>query len=118
MLAQRGGTKLDGPQGGAKAETARSARRRRNRAAAPKAPRKKLSFKQKFALENLPKKMEAVIGLDLGAGEPASPTRPSTSAIPASFQKTIAALDKERATLATMEEEWLELEMLREEMEG
>ena len=37
---------------------------------------------------------------------------------PASFQKTIVALDKERATLAALEEEWLELEMLREEMEG
>ena len=37
---------------------------------------------------------------------------------PTSFQKTIAALDKERATLAALEEEWLELEMLREEMEG
>ena len=36
---------------------------------------------------------------------------------PASFQKTIAALDKERKTLAAMEEEWLELEMLREELE-
>ena len=37
---------------------------------------------------------------------------------PASFQKTIAALDKERQNLAGLEEEWLELEMLREELEG
>ena len=37
---------------------------------------------------------------------------------PASFQKTIAALDKERLTLGKLEEEWLELEMLREELEG
>jgi ATP-binding cassette subfamily F protein uup len=37
---------------------------------------------------------------------------------PASFAKTIAALDKERQTLSAMEEEWLELEMLREELEG
>jgi ATP-binding cassette subfamily F protein uup len=35
-----------------------------------------------------------------------------------SFAKTIAALDKERQSLAAMEEEWLELEMLREELEG
>ena len=37
---------------------------------------------------------------------------------PASFAKTIAALDQERQSLAAMEEEWLELEMLREELEG
>ena len=37
---------------------------------------------------------------------------------PASFSKTVAALDKERRTLAAMEEEWLELEMLREDIEG
>ena len=37
---------------------------------------------------------------------------------PGGFQKTIAALDKERAALAALEEEWLELEMLREELEG
>ena len=37
---------------------------------------------------------------------------------PKGFQKAIAALDKERTTLAALEEEWLELEMLREELEG
>ena len=37
---------------------------------------------------------------------------------PVGFQKTIAALDKERETLSALEEEWLELEMLREELEG
>ena len=37
---------------------------------------------------------------------------------PKGFQNTIAALDRERAVLGAMEEEWLELEMLREEIEG
>ncbi|MCC6206380.1 MAG: ABC transporter ATP-binding protein, partial [Hyphomicrobiales bacterium] len=37
---------------------------------------------------------------------------------PKGFSQTIAMLDKERASLAAMEEEWLELEMLREELEG
>jgi ATP-binding cassette subfamily F protein uup len=36
----------------------------------------------------------------------------------AAFQKAAGALDKERAALSAMEEEWLELEMLREEIEG
>ncbi|RUU83707.1 ABC transporter ATP-binding protein, partial [Mesorhizobium sp. M7A.T.Ca.TU.009.01.3.1] len=82
-----------------------------------KGPAKKLSFKQKFALESLPKKIEAVTAsisrLENNIADPAYYERD-----PASFQKTIAALDKERATLAALEEEWLELEMLREEMEG
>jgi hypothetical protein len=37
---------------------------------------------------------------------------------PAGFQKIAADLDKERTDLSAMEEEWLELEMLREELEG
>jgi ATP-binding cassette subfamily F protein uup len=37
---------------------------------------------------------------------------------PAVYQKLAAALDAERGRLGSMEEEWLELEMLREEMEG
>jgi len=76
-----------------------------------------LSFKQKFALDSLPKKIEAVTAsiarLENNIADPAFYERD-----PVSFQKTIAALDKERTTLAALEEEWLELEMLREEMEG
>ena len=37
---------------------------------------------------------------------------------PKGFGQSIAMLDKERETLAKLEEEWLELEMLREELEG
>ena len=114
MLAQRGGARLDDrkarkEQAGASAAKAE--------AAAPKGPAKKLSFKQKFALENLPKKIEAVneaiARLENNIADPAFYERD-----PASFQKTIAALDKERTTLAALEEEWLELEMLREELEA
>ena len=36
----------------------------------------------------------------------------------AGFGKTATALEKERFDLVAMEEEWLELEMLREEIEG
>ena len=115
MLAQRGGTKLEdrkarnGQPGETKAE--------KQRAEAPKEAAKKLSFKQKFALETLPKKIEAVTAsiarLENNIADPAFYERDAVG-----FQKTIAALDKERATLAALEEEWLELEMLREELEG
>jgi ATP-binding cassette subfamily F protein uup len=113
MLAQRGGTKLDDRRAIAKtlAEASRAD------SAPAKGPAKKLSFKQKFALENLPTRMAAVSAsisaLENSIADPAFYERD-----PKGFQKTIAALDKERATLAAMEEEWLELEMLREELEG
>ncbi|RVC72999.1 ABC transporter ATP-binding protein, partial [Mesorhizobium sp. M4A.F.Ca.ET.022.05.2.1] len=117
MLAQRGGSKLEDRKARPKADTAEQAATGKAEPAPPKVPAKKLSFKQKFALESLPRKIEAVTAsisrLENNIADPSYYERD-----PASFQKTIAALDKERATLAALEEEWLELEMLREEMEG
>ena len=37
---------------------------------------------------------------------------------PATFNKLAAEMEKLRHSLTAMEEEWLELEMLREELEG
>ncbi|OBQ78924.1 MULTISPECIES: ABC-F family ATP-binding cassette domain-containing protein [unclassified Mesorhizobium] len=115
MLAQRGGSKLEERKARPKAEANEATARAEQTSA--KSPAKKLSFKQKFALESLPKKIEAVSAsisrLENNIADPSFYERD-----PVSFQKTIAALDKERTTLASLEEEWLELEMLREEMEG
>jgi ATP-binding cassette subfamily F protein uup len=121
MLAQRGGTRLDDRKAAraraaaAGGEASGSASKSAPEAA--KGPAKKLSFKQKFALESLPGKMEAVSAsisaLENNIADPAFYERD-----PKGFQKTIAALDKERAMLAALEEEWLELEMLREELGG
>ncbi|MDX8513827.1 ABC-F family ATP-binding cassette domain-containing protein [Mesorhizobium captivum] len=117
MLAQRGGSRLEDRRARPKVETADASAAPKAEQAAPKGPAKKLSFKQKFALESLPKKIEAVTAsisrLENNIADPSFYERD-----PVSFQKTIAALDKERTTLAALEEEWLELEMLREEMEG
>ena len=113
MLAQRGGRRLDDRKVRRKADPTQE----KAAAVQPKAAAKKLSYKQQFALDNLPKKMEAVAQsiarLEDAIADPAYYERD-----PGGFQKTIAALDKERATLAALEEEWLELEMLREELEG
>ncbi|RUU55580.1 ABC-F family ATP-binding cassette domain-containing protein [Mesorhizobium sp. M2C.T.Ca.TU.002.02.1.1] len=115
MLAQRGGSKLEDRKARSKAEANEASPKAEQ--TAPKGPAKKLSFKQKFALDSLPKKIEAVTAsisrLENNIADPSFYERD-----PVSFQKTIAALDKERTTLAALEEEWLELEMLREEMEG
>jgi len=114
MLAQRGGTRLADrrsakPQGDTPARTSETTQ--------PKVASRKLSYKQKFALESLPQKMEAVsASISKLENQLADPTFYEKN--PASFAKTIAALDKERQTLTAMEEEWLELEMLREDLES
>lgn len=77
----------------------------------------KLSFKQKFAIENLPKQMAAkeveIAGFEKKMADPNLFTRD-----PDGFSKIAAQLEKARDELARMEEEWLELEILREELEG
>jgi ATP-binding cassette subfamily F protein uup len=115
LLAQRGGTKLEDRKSASKAASAGPAKQ--TEPAQPKAAAKKLSYKQKFALETLPNKM-AAISASISALENQLADPAFYEKNPASFAKTIAALDKERQTLAIMEEEWLELEMLREELEG
>ena len=118
MLAQRGGKKLDDRKARTKnGDTTQTPARDAAAPAEPKAAAKKLSFKQKFALESLPKKIEEatdkIAKLEQKLADPALFARD-----PAAFNQTVAMLDKERAALAAMEEEWLELEMLREELEG
>ena len=77
----------------------------------------KLSYKQKFALETLPKEMaKAEAEIALREEKMADPALFSKD--PATFNRLAAETEKLRAGLARMEEEWLELEMLREELEG
>ena len=116
MLAQRGGARLDerGARG-RKDEPERKAKAEPKPAAA--GPAKKLSYKQKYALETLPKQMDETHGkiaaLEAKMVDPAFYARD-----PQGFAKVAAELDALRERLAAMEEEWLELEMLREEIEG
>lgn len=116
MLAQRGGAKLDerGARRG-KDEPEKKAKAEPKPAAA--GPAKKLSYKQKYALETLPRQMEEaqakIAALEAKMADPAFYTRD-----PAGFARIAAELDALREKVSTMEEEWLELEMLREEIEG
>ncbi|MBB4567895.1 ABC-F family ATP-binding cassette domain-containing protein [Rhizobium leucaenae] len=77
----------------------------------------KLSYKQKFALENLPKEM-AKTEADIAAREKKMADPNLFAKDPASFNRLAAEMEKLRDSLTKMEEEWLELEMLREELEG
>jgi ABC transport system ATP-binding/permease protein len=114
MLTQRG-TKSFGqkvPKGEPKAKPAQAT----SKPAALSSSRK-LSFKQKFALEKLPGEMEAtaakIAALEIKMADAAFYTRD-----PDGFAKTAALLDALRSDIGRMEEEWLELEMLREEIES
>lgn len=79
--------------------------------------KRKLSFKEKHALETLPGEMDkltgAIAGLQEKMADPGLYARD-----PAAFDKAAGDLQAMQDRLATAEEQWLELEMLREELEG
>jgi ATP-binding cassette subfamily F protein uup len=110
MVAQRGGGVAAKVREVAKAERAASAPR-----AAP-SERRKLSFKDKHALETLPGEITALereihaLGERLSAGD-------FYERDPKGFAAATAKLAELQAKLAANEERWLELEMLREELE-
>ncbi|MEL6213661.1 MAG: ATP-binding cassette domain-containing protein, partial [Pseudomonadota bacterium] len=87
----------------------------------PPSPRKsdeptKLSYKDKFALEQLPTEMAALEDTIKKARDTLSdPALFETD--PDAFHKTAAAMEAAQTRLAAAEEEWLALEMKREAME-
>lgn len=114
MLAQRRGQQEEQRR----ADKEKPAARAEAAAAEPsKVQKSKLSFKQKFAIDNLPKQMGAkeaeIAGFEKRMADPQFFSRD-----PDGFSKTAKALEKAREELGRMEEEWLELEMLREELES
>ncbi|WEX88825.1 ABC-F family ATP-binding cassette domain-containing protein [Sinorhizobium garamanticum] len=115
MMAQRKGAIEDRR----KAEKSEKAKAGETPAAASEAPRAKgkLSYKQKFALENLPKEI-AKAEAEIARREEKMHDPNLFSKDPNGFAKIAAELEKLKEGLARMEEEWLELEMLREELEG
>ncbi|MCZ7465003.1 ABC-F family ATP-binding cassette domain-containing protein [Rhizobium rhizogenes] len=115
MMAQRKGA-AEEKRKAEKQEKAKAA----SSASASQDPAKakgKLSFKQKFALENLPKEMEKAQG-EIAKREQRMADPALFTKDPATFNTLAQEMTKLREKLETMEEEWLELEMLREELEG
>jgi ATP-binding cassette subfamily F protein uup len=114
MLAQRGSDLAGRQTPKAKAEKAAKS----EQAAAPaKAARRRLSFNDKHALETLPKQMaslqDKMRALQQRLEDPGLYARD-----PKAFADTSAALAAAQAELTAAEERWLELEILREEIEG
>ncbi|GEQ99146.1 elongation factor 3 [Iodidimonas gelatinilytica] len=83
----------------------------------PKNPGKRMSFKQKHALEQLPEEMRA-LEQDISLLEKAIADPQAYSRDPDKFMLASKKLDRCRAELEEKEEEWLALEMLREELEN
>lgn len=83
----------------------------------PSEKKTKLSYKQKFALETLPEKISEseskAADLEQKMADPELFSRD-----PEAFQRLADELSVLRQNLAAMEEEWLELEMLRESLEN
>jgi ABC transport system ATP-binding/permease protein len=115
MMAQRKGAAEEKR----KAEKQEKAKSTSSSAASDDAPKAKgkLSFKQKFALENLPKEMEKAQS-EIAKREEKMADPNLFTKDPTAFGKLADEMEKLRHKLVTMEEEWLELEMLREELEG
>ncbi|MCQ2002429.1 ATP-binding cassette domain-containing protein [Rhizobium sp. NRK18] len=114
MLAQRRGAEQERKKAEKAAEKPKSEQQAKPAADKSKG---KLSYKQKFALENLPKQMEEAEAKAAKIEEKMADPNLFTKD-PAGFNKLAAELEALRGKITAMEEEWLELEMLREEMEG
>ncbi len=112
MLAQRG-------QGVEARKTAAATKEKSNPIVeAPKAQdKRKLSFKEKFALDNLPGKMEKLKSelsqLEKLMADPQLFAKDSKK-----FETSSLRFGKASEELAKAEEQWLELEILREELAG
>jgi ABC transport system ATP-binding/permease protein len=113
MVAQRG----EGVT--AKATTKGEARlaREKSEAAPVSAPKARLSFKDKHALETLPARIATleteIAELSRTIADPDLYARNR-----AAFDKSSAALAKAQSNLATAEDEWLRLDQLRDEVEA
>jgi ATP-binding cassette subfamily F protein uup len=112
MLAQRGAD-----LGRGKAQKAKTATPAKITGAPPLASKRKLSFHEQHALKTLPKQIAtlqaAIRQLQQRFDDPDLYTRD-----PKAFAETSASLAATQSKLAAAEEKWLELEMLREEIEG
>ena len=113
MIAQRG----VGVQA-RKADKAAKPKSKTNTPAAQGKPSaNKLSYKHKFRLDSLPAEMEKIEAEIAGHNQALSDPELYTKD-PGLFTRTSNALVEAQTTLAACEEEWLELEMLREDTEG
>jgi ABC transport system ATP-binding/permease protein len=116
MLVQRG-VDLTREQRGQSSEKPAKAPASTPAAAAPPPAKRKMKFKDKHALETLPKTMAALIAkVDALQAKLVDPQFYARDR--AGFEKVTTDLGETQRKLAAAEEQWLELEILREELAG
>ena len=108
MLAQRGP---------ARAASTPPTVRPRMTAPVQRAPARKMTFKDKHALDTLPSRI-AALEADVARLSEVLANADLYACEPARFADATQALDAAQGALAAAEEQWLALEMLREELEG
>ncbi len=113
MLAQRG-SKLEEPV--ATKPRSRKSTAKRARTDTPAAKRK-LSFKDQHALRTLPARIEA-LEADVAAQRALLADPNLFARDPDAFKSAATDLERAEAELAAAEEQWLTLELAREELEG
>ena len=114
MLAQRG---ADLTRQGAREEPQKAARETALAAPEPPAAKRRLAFKEKFALETLPKTIAALQAeIDALHAKVADPQFYARDR--AGFEKVTVALGELQRKMTAAEDEWLALEILREELAG
>lgn len=115
MISQRG-MDLEG-HAAPKKKHSGSIKAKSNIPAKPIPSKGKLSYKDKHALETLPKKIKQLqANIDKQQAILNEPNLFTTN--PAKFELAAQALDKAQTDFGGAEERWLELEILREELEG
>ena len=116
MMRQAGEARAEVKQAGDVKPVHRTARASAAPVSTPAAQKRKMSFKDKHALDTLPKEIET-LGDNIAALQKKMAAPDFYSADPAGFETAAADLKAAQARLAKAEERWLELEMLREELD-
>jgi len=114
MLAQRG---VQPSRDQSKPQTQKAAQKAAANISEPASPKRRMTFKDKHALDTLPKTIAALQAeadaLRARLDDPGFYARDR-----AAFEGTTAALAKLQQDIAAAEEQWLALEILREELAG
>lgn len=113
MLSQRGGNLFGKSTLALAADKAKAAKK----AGGSKAGADRLTFKDKHALEKLPEQIDKLNG-DIEKVNKALAQPGLFEKDPGRFDKLVKLLSKTEADLATAEDQWMELEMKREELES
>jgi ABC transport system ATP-binding/permease protein len=113
MVTQRG----EGVQAKAAAKAERVKTAGAQSASTPAVEKRRLSFKEKHALKDLPQQM-ARLQTEIATLQTALADEALYARDQKKFAKTAARLTAAQAELAAAEDRWIEVEMLREEIEG